>query len=74
MRGAPWLTAMAPARSPFARLLPVAARCRGASQRRTLMSETTERDERHLARMQRKKAIIDERIANSPTNAACCWC
>jgi hypothetical protein len=32
-----------------------------------------ERDERHLARM-RKKALIDERIANSPTNAACCWC
>ena len=30
------------------------------------MSEPTERDERHLARMQRKKAIIDERIANSP--------
>lgn len=38
------------------------------------MSEPTERDERHLARMQRKKAVIDERIANSPTNAACCWC
>jgi hypothetical protein len=33
-----------------------------------------ERDERHLARMQRKKAVIDERIANSRTNAACCWC
>lgn len=30
------------------------------------MSEATERDERHLARMQRKKAVIDERIANSP--------
>ena len=30
------------------------------------MSEPTERDERHLARMQRKKAVIDERIANSP--------
>lgn len=30
------------------------------------MSESTERDERHLARMQRKKAVIDERIANSP--------
>ena len=30
------------------------------------MSDSTERDERHLARMQRKKAVIDERIANSP--------
>ena len=30
------------------------------------MSDNPERDERHLARMQRKKAIIDERIANSP--------
>ncbi|WP_085577723.1 MULTISPECIES: cob(I)yrinic acid a,c-diamide adenosyltransferase [unclassified Pseudomonas] len=30
------------------------------------MTDTTERDERHLARMQRKKAVIDERIANSP--------
>lgn len=30
------------------------------------MNESLERDERHLARMQRKKAIIDERIANSP--------
>ncbi|MDB6047308.1 MAG: cobO [Pseudomonas sp.] len=30
------------------------------------MNETPERDERHLARMQRKKAVIDERIANSP--------
>ncbi|WPO98958.1 cob(I)yrinic acid a,c-diamide adenosyltransferase [Pseudomonas sp. HR96] len=30
------------------------------------MTESTERDERHLARMLRKKAIIDERIANSP--------
>ena len=30
------------------------------------MSESLERDERHLARMLRKKAVIDERIANSP--------
>ena len=30
------------------------------------MTESIERDERHLARMQRKKAVIDERIANSP--------
>ena len=30
------------------------------------MTESTERDERHLARMLRKKAVIDERIANSP--------
>ena len=30
------------------------------------MNETVERDARHLARMLRKKAVIDERIANSP--------
>lgn len=30
------------------------------------MNQSPERDERHLARMLRKKAIIDERIANSP--------
>ncbi|WP_213879885.1 cob(I)yrinic acid a,c-diamide adenosyltransferase [Pseudomonas sp. dw_358] len=30
------------------------------------MSESAERDERHVARMLRKKAVIDERIANSP--------
>ena len=30
------------------------------------MTDTPDRDERHLARMQRKKAVIDERIANSP--------
>lgn len=30
------------------------------------MNESTERDERHLARMQRKKAVMDERIASSP--------
>ncbi|MBD1551960.1 cob(I)yrinic acid a,c-diamide adenosyltransferase [Pseudomonas typographi] len=30
------------------------------------MSDTTDRDARHLARMQRKKAVIDERIAHSP--------
>ncbi|MHA6193572.1 cob(I)yrinic acid a,c-diamide adenosyltransferase [Pseudomonas wadenswilerensis] len=30
------------------------------------MSESPERDERHLTRMQRKKAVIDERIANAP--------
>ena len=30
------------------------------------MTDSPERDERHLARMQRKKAVIDERIANSP--------
>ncbi len=30
------------------------------------MNPSPERDERHLARMLRKKAIIDERIANSP--------
>ena len=30
------------------------------------MSDHPDRDERHLARMLRKKAVIDERIANSP--------
>lgn len=30
------------------------------------MNESPERDERHLARMLRKKAVMDERIANSP--------
>lgn len=30
------------------------------------MSESQEREQRHLARMLRKKAIIDERIANAP--------
>ncbi len=30
------------------------------------MSESQEREQRHLARMLRKKAVIDERIANSP--------
>jgi len=30
------------------------------------MNESPERDERHLARMQRKKALMDDRIANSP--------
>jgi cob(I)alamin adenosyltransferase len=30
------------------------------------MTDSPDRDERHLARMQRKKAVIDERIANSP--------
>ena len=30
------------------------------------MNESPERDERHLARMQRKKAVMDERIASSP--------
>ncbi|WP_323162070.1 cob(I)yrinic acid a,c-diamide adenosyltransferase [Pseudomonas fluorescens] len=30
------------------------------------MTDSPERAERHLARMQRKKAVIDERIANSP--------
>ncbi|WAH57459.1 cob(I)yrinic acid a,c-diamide adenosyltransferase [Pseudomonas sp.] len=30
------------------------------------MSESLEREERHLARMLRKKAVIDERIANAP--------
>ncbi len=30
------------------------------------MNESPDRDERHLARMQRKKAVIDERIANAP--------
>ena len=30
------------------------------------MSESPERDERHLARMLRKKAVMDERIASSP--------
>lgn len=30
------------------------------------MNESLERDERHLARMQRKKAIMDERIASAP--------
>jgi len=30
------------------------------------MTQSPDRDERHLARMLRKKAVIDERIANSP--------
>lgn len=30
------------------------------------MNESPERDERHLARMQRKKAVMDERIGSSP--------
>ena len=30
------------------------------------MNESPERDERHLARMQRKKAVMDERIASAP--------
>lgn len=30
------------------------------------MTESLERDERHIARMLRKKAVIDERIANAP--------
>jgi cob(I)alamin adenosyltransferase len=30
------------------------------------MTESLERDERHIARMARKKAVIDERIANAP--------
>ena len=30
------------------------------------MTDSPDRDERHLARMQRKKAVIDERIANTP--------
>ncbi|WP_116799969.1 cob(I)yrinic acid a,c-diamide adenosyltransferase [Pseudomonas syringae] len=30
------------------------------------MNESPERDERHLARMQRKKAFMDQRIASSP--------
>lgn len=30
------------------------------------MSESPERDERHLARMLRKKAVMDERIASAP--------
>ncbi|SHM96966.1 cob(I)yrinic acid a,c-diamide adenosyltransferase [Pseudomonas asturiensis] len=30
------------------------------------MNESPERDERHLARMLRKKAVMDERIASSP--------
>jgi len=30
------------------------------------MNESPDRDERHLARMLRKKAVIDERIANAP--------
>ena len=30
------------------------------------MTDIPDRDERHLARMLRKKAVIDERIANSP--------
>eukprot|EP01034_Spumella_vulgaris_P003352 gene3352-4316_t len=33
---------------------------------RAAMTDTPDRDERHLARMLRKKAVIDERIANSP--------
>ena len=32
----------------------------------SLITDTSDRDERHLARMLRKKAVIDERIANSP--------
>ncbi|KIH82303.1 Cob(I)alamin adenosyltransferase [Pseudomonas batumici] len=30
------------------------------------MNESPDRDERHLARMLRKKAVIDERIASAP--------
>ena len=30
------------------------------------MTESTERDERHVARMLRKKAVMDERIASAP--------
>jgi ATP:corrinoid adenosyltransferase len=30
------------------------------------MSESPERDERHLARMLRKKAVMDERISSAP--------
>mgnify|MGYP000414454702 CR=1 FL=1 len=30
------------------------------------MNESPERDERHQARMLRKKAVMDERIASSP--------
>ena len=30
------------------------------------MTESLERDERHIARMLRKKAVMDERIANAP--------
>jgi hypothetical protein len=30
-----------------------------------MMSESIERDERHRARMQRKKALIDEKIAEA---------
>ena len=30
------------------------------------MNESPERDERHLARMQRKKAVMDERISSAP--------
>ncbi len=37
-----------------------------ASHDRLLITDTSDRDERHLARMLRKKAVIDERIANSP--------
>ncbi|RMU60678.1 Cobyrinic acid a,c-diamide adenosyltransferase [Pseudomonas syringae pv. syringae] len=35
-------------------------------ERRTQMNESPERDERHLARMQSKKAFMDQRIASSP--------
>ncbi|RMM63885.1 Cobalamin adenosyltransferase [Pseudomonas savastanoi pv. glycinea] len=35
-------------------------------ERRTRMNESPERDERHLARMLRKKAVMYERIASSP--------
>jgi hypothetical protein len=37
-----------------------------ASTESSPMTDTPDRDERHLARMLRKKAVIDERIANSP--------
>jgi hypothetical protein len=37
------------------------------------MNESPERDERHLARMQRKKAVMDAFPA-LPMNVACCWC
>ncbi len=44
-------------------VLPSAFAC---PERRAKMNESPERDERHLARMQRKKAVMDERIASSP--------
>jgi cob(I)alamin adenosyltransferase len=51
-------------------VLPVICGCLPSAfaclKRRAEMNESPERDERHLARMLRKKAVMDERIASAP--------